>query len=568
MESLSCERKCVPEGIFLVPAWMSRGAKRDVVRLRRCLRIISQLLVLAVFALITSSVQALEEAVVRVVYFTSSGCPHCKVVLDEVLMPLREEYGDDVQIKVVDILDSEESSGINADNYEMLVYAEEMLHVPPEERALPMIVVGGEVLIGEESIRERLPCLIDGCIEAGGTSWPDLPGLAEVSVELGEGGFGFNLLGEEVQPCELEEAACEAPAPVWVAYFYEVGCQECSRALYDIRYAESKYPQLIVEEHNAQADAALAEWLGGRLDVPEGQRLAAPAIFVGEDYLLGTDITTRAVMALAEKYATVGAKRLWADFDPAQAEQSIISRFRSFGVLSVAFAGLVDGLNPCAFATVAFFVSYLALSGRHGREILAVGVAFSLGVFLAYLALGLGFYKVLDLLGDLLTTLGRWVYGLTGLLCAVLAVFSFLDLLKARRGEIGDMTLNLPHALRKRINAVIRRGRGARAFVVGSFATGVVVSFLELACTGQVYLPTIVFVASHPEMRVHAVGFLLVYNLLFVLPLLVVFVLAYYGTSSQQLIRFLQRRAATIKVGMTLLFTVLAAWLLSSVALA
>ncbi|NIO70696.1 MAG: hypothetical protein GTN71_17105, partial [Anaerolineae bacterium] len=53
-----------------------------------------------------------------------------------------------------------------------------------------------------------------------------------------------------------------------------------------------------------------------------------------------------------------------------------------------------------------------------------------LGVFLAYLVVGLGFYKVLDLLGGLLTTLGRWVYGLTALLCAVLAVFSFLDFLK------------------------------------------------------------------------------------------------------------------------------------------
>ena len=172
---------------------------------------------------------------------------------------------------------------------------------------------------------------------------------------------------------------------------------------------------------------------------------------------------------------------------------------------------------------------------------------------------------MLDLLGDLLTTLGRWVYGLTGVLCAVLAVFSFLDFLKARRGEIGDMALNLPHGLRMRINAVIRRGRKSRAFVAGSFVTGLVVSFLELVCTGQVYLPTIIFVMSQPGMRVRAFIFLVFYNLLFILPLVVVFVLAYYGTGSKQFTHFLQRRAATVKLGMALLFAALAAWLTVSV---
>jgi len=178
---------------------------------------------------------------------------------------------------------------------------------------------------------------------------------------------------------------------------------------------------------------------------------------------------------------------------------------------------------------------------------------------------GLGFYKVLNLLGDLLTKLGRWVYGVTALFCAVLAVLSFLDFLKARQGEIGDMTLSLPHSLRMRINATIRKGRGSQAFVAGSFVTGVIVSFLELACTGQVYLPTIIFVISQPELQMRAFLFLVLYNLLFILPLVVVFILAYYGTGSKQLTRFLQRRAALVKLGMALLFAALATWLTISV---
>jgi cytochrome c biogenesis protein CcdA/glutaredoxin len=519
------------------------------------------LLLALTFAWGASVARAESGPVVRIVYFTAADCPHCAVVVDEVLTPLQDECGDQMQIKVVEISDPA--------NYEMLIRAEEMFDVAPEERGLPTLVIDGQVLIGEDMIREQLSCLLGSCLGAGGTSWPDIPGLDGIAVEGGTGlGLGFDP-GGEVEPCGPEDAAaCEGPAPIWGAYFYEVGCQECSRAEYDIRYVQSKYPQLLVEEYNVQDDAALAEWLGARSGVPERQRLATPAFFVGDAYLIGTDITSEALLALAERYAPTGVERVWADFDPQEAEQTIVERFKSFGILTVAFAGLVDGLNPCAFATLVFFVSYLTLSGRQGREILAVGAAFTLGVFLAYLAVGLGFYKVLDLLGDLLTTLGRWVYGLTGLLCAALAVFSFLDFLKARRGEIGDMSLNLPHSLRMRINAVIRRGRGSQAFVAGSFVTGIVVSFLELACTGQVYLPTIIFVVSQPEMRGRAFVFLVLYNLLFILPLVVVFILAYYGTGSKQFTRFLQERAAMVKLGMTLLFAALATWLTVAIVVA
>jgi len=500
--------------------------------------------------------------IVRIVYFTAETCTHCNAIIDEVLTPLQAEYSDQMQIKVIEISDPA--------NYEILIRTEQLFDVSAEERGLPTLVIDGQVLIGEDAIREQLRCLLDTCLIAGGTSWPDVPGLDEVapqgtgSIDLSPG-LGVPGAGE-LEPCGSEEAvACEGPAPIWAAYFYQVGCQECSRAEYDILYVQSKYPQLVVDEYNVQEDAAFAKWLSDRFGVPEEQHLATPALFIGEEYLIGTNITADAVLALAEKYAPTGTEPVDADFDSSEGKQGLIDTFKSFGPLTVALAGLVDGLNPCAFATLVFFVSYLTLSGRQGRETLAVGMAFTLGVFLAYLAVGLGFYKVLNLLGDLLTKLGRWVYGVTALFCAVLAVLSFLDFLKARQGKIGDMTLSLPHSLRMRINATIRKGRGSQAFVAGSFVTGVIVSFLELACTGQVYLPTIIFVISQPELQMRAFLFLVLYNLLFILPLVVVFILAYYGTGSKQLTRFLQRRAALVKLGMALLFAALATWLTISV---
>jgi hypothetical protein len=173
-----------------------------------------------------------------------------------------------------------------------------------------------------------------------------------------------------------------------------------------------------------------------------------------------------------------------------------------------------------------------------------------------------GLLRVLEEL-PALASLSRWVYGLTALLCLVLAVVSLLDYRKARRGEATEMTLRIPLRLRQVINRVIREGAQARAFVPVAFATGFVISLVELACTGQVYLPTIIFVVGMPDMRGQALFYLVLYNLAFILPLVVVFSLAYFGTTSEQLSLFASRHTATVKLGTIVLFVVLGGWLVS-----
>jgi thiol:disulfide interchange protein len=123
------------------------------------------------------------------------------------------------------------------------------------------------------------------------------------------------------------------------------------------------------------------------------------------------------------------------------------------------------------------------------------------------------------------------------------------------------MTLRLPRSLQRRIHSVIREGAQMRAFIGVAFATGFVVSLIELACTGQVYLPTIVYVLSRPELAAQAFLYLVLYCLMFILPLIVVFVLAYFGTTSEQLGRFVNRRTAAIKLATGLVFTGLALWM-------
>ncbi len=83
------------------------------------------------------------------------------------------------------------------------------------------------------------------------------------------------------------------------------------------------------------------------------------------------------------------------------------------------------------------------------------------------------------------------------------------------------------------------------------------------ACATLVYLPTIIFVLGAPALRVQALFYLLLYNVLFVVPLVVVFLLAYWGTTSERLGQFVNRRTGAIKLATAGLFLVLGAWMVA-----
>ncbi|MCS7179463.1 MAG: hypothetical protein RML46_04370 [Anaerolineae bacterium] len=495
-----------------------------------------------------------DGPIIHILYFYAVDCSHCQAVERDVLKPLEEKYPGRLDIRYLEIG--------NSAAYELLVRAEEYFGILPAQRGLPTVVIGDRILIGEPEVRQQLPCLVEKCLAETGAAFPPIPGLEEVLngvSSLPEGPKAGGIPGG-VGICTPEEvAACNVSAPLWAAYFYQVGCQECSRAEADIRYIRTRYPQLVVEEFNIYEHAALAHWLAERTGRSD---LRTPAFFMGDDALIGEqEITPRNLQALVEKYTPTGARKVWADFQPETGRAELVERFRALGPLTVFLAGLVDGLNPCAFATLAFFIAYLAAGGYKGRRILIVGSAFTGGVFLAYLTVGLGLYQVLDLLRGALAAAGRWLYGLTALFCLVLAVLSFTDFLKARRGRLEEMTLRLPDRLSKQARAVVRQGQRMSAYVLGAFLTGLLVSLLELACTGQLYLPTLALVTRIPALRARALTFLLLYNLAFILPLCVVFVLTYFGTTSAHLGVFLRKRTAMVKLSTALVFLLLAVWL-------
>jgi hypothetical protein len=65
-------------------------------------------------------------------------------------------------------------------------------------------------------------------------------------------------------------------------------------------------------------------------------------------------------------------------------------------------------------------------------------------------------------------------------------------------------------------------------------------------------------VTNIPSLRGSAVFYLILYNLIYIAPLLVIFGIVYWGVTSEQLSFFLQKRASTIKLLTSLFFFVLA----------
>ncbi|HUW11785.1 MAG TPA: hypothetical protein VM537_18815, partial [Anaerolineae bacterium] len=110
-----------------------------------------------------------EEPVVRAVLFWSATCPHCHVVMNETLPKIQERYGDQLEVLAV------EASA--PDGYLLWLEALDAFEVPSERQAVPMLIIGDRVLVGELEIADTLPSLIEAGAAAGGLDYSELPGL-------------------------------------------------------------------------------------------------------------------------------------------------------------------------------------------------------------------------------------------------------------------------------------------------------------------------------------------------------------------------------------------------------
>lgn len=136
-------------------------------------------LILAMIVLLPATAAAQsdsEQPVVRAVLFYSPTCPHCHMVIKELLVPMVDKYGDQLQIIGIDTS--------QPDGGQLYQTAIEHYQIAPERRGVPTLIVKDIVLVGSGEIPEQFPGLVEEGLATGGIDWPDLPGFApELAVE-------------------------------------------------------------------------------------------------------------------------------------------------------------------------------------------------------------------------------------------------------------------------------------------------------------------------------------------------------------------------------------------------
>jgi uncharacterized membrane protein len=145
----------------------------------RVRNIIIVILILLISVLPLASQANAQEPVIRAVLFYSQSCPHCLIVINEVIPPLVDQYGSQLQIFGVNTFTELGNT--------LFLNAVQAFNIPEERQAVPTLIVGDYVLTGSGEIPDLLPGIIEEGLNNGGIDWPAIPGLEQAMSETGSG---------------------------------------------------------------------------------------------------------------------------------------------------------------------------------------------------------------------------------------------------------------------------------------------------------------------------------------------------------------------------------------------
>ena len=173
--------------------------------------------------------------------------------------------------------------------------------------------------------------------------------------------------------------------------------------------------------------------------------------------------------------------------------------------------GLIDSINPCAIGVL---ISYLALILSFKvarRHFISFGLFYILATYATYFLIGLGILRVIHLFG-----VHNFFGWLAALIILLLGIFNIKDFF-------------WPYWKIPFLSSFLSRCRLPRwkpeFTVIGALVLGFLIAICEFPCSGGIYLAT-VSLLSVKATFLKGVGYLFIYNLMFILPLVVIFIFA------------------------------------------
>ena len=199
----------------------------------------------------------------------------------------------------------------------------------------------------------------------------------------------------------------------------------------------------------------------------------------------------------------------------------------------------VDSINPCAFAVLIFLVMYL-MTMKSKKHMLTIGLVYITAIFIVYYLAGLG---LLSFVHSIAIT--KYFYYGSACLSILFGLINIKDFFWYGRG----ISLAIPESKKELLNKYI-----LRASIPAAIILGVLVALFELPCTGGVYLAIISLLADR-ETIWQAAAYLLIYNLVFILPLLAIILGVYYGIPPERVEKWRksQKKLMRLAIGLVMI---------------
>ena len=200
----------------------------------------------------------------------------------------------------------------------------------------------------------------------------------------------------------------------------------------------------------------------------------------------------------------------------------------------VGVAALIDSVNPCAFSILLLTIAFLLSIGKLRSNVLQIGSSYIAGVFVVYLLIGLGLLQTLHIFDTphFMASVGA---GLLVLLGVINVVNEFVPAFPVK--------LAIPHAAHRRIAVLMEQASVPTAFLLGGL-----VGLCEFPCTGGPYL--MVLGLLHDQTTYFTgVGYLILYNVIFILPLVLILLLASNESLLGKVQAWQQKRKQAMRLG-------------------
>ena len=217
---------------------------------------------------------------------------------------------------------------------------------------------------------------------------------------------------------------------------------------------------------------------------------------------------------------------------------------------TVVVTALIDSINPCAIGVLILLVSIM-IAFKTKKEMMYYGFMYILAVFVTYVLAGFG---ILYFLSSIPLSISEYISIFVGSLIIGAGLIEIKDFFWYGIG----ITLAIPPERAKQIHDMTKKITLPGVLVLGAFVAGV-----ELPCTGAPYLAILLLLSQNFNFA--AFLMLILYNLIFVLPLIVILLMVHFGFKIQHIKRWKQNNRTYMRLASGIILVFLG-WLLILIA--